>query len=321
MAGTCIDKLPHTCGSSNGLQVFDKDGEITGYCFSCGTFVANPYGDKPEGYRPPPKPMKSEEQIQAELAAVSELPTVEDKERKLSAKSLAYFGIKTQLSEYDGVTLTAKFYPYKSDGVLTAYKIKTKDKQIYSIGSMQNVDPFGWEQAMRADNYTLYITEGEDDAVALLRTMMPRWTRERPPAIISVSSGAGSTKSITRRLSTIQRRFKQVVLVFDQDEAGQRGARKVAGLLSNCKAASFELKDANDMVKAGREDELFKAVMYEAQPLVSGKCVRSSSAWHLAEQKVEWGLPWPWPSMTELTRGRRRGEVYYFGAGVKMGCN
>ena len=72
------------------------------------------------------------------------------------------------------------------------------------------------------------------------------------------------------------------------------------------------------MVKAGRGDELAKAVMYEGKPMVSGKCVRSSDAWHLAEAKVEGGLDWPWPTMTEKTRGRRRGEVYYFGSGV---CN
>lgn len=33
----------------------------------------------------------------------------------------------------------------------------------------------------------------------------------------------------------------------------------------------------------------------------------------------EWGLSWPWAGLTDLTRGIRRGETYYFGAGVKMG--
>ena len=314
MAGVQIDSIPHSCGGST--KVFDDQGKITGYCFSCGTFDPDPYKDKPEGYKPPEPKRQSAEDIQEKINEIKELTTVDDTARKLGAKSLGYFGIKTQLSEYDGSTITAKFYPYTTDGVLTAWKCKTHDKKFFSIGDMKNCDPFGWEQAMRSDNYTLFITEGEDDAAALLKALMPNWNKEKPPAIISTSSGATGVKSITRRADTINRRFKQVVLVFDQDDAGAAGARKVAGLLENCKAASFELKDANDMVKAGRGDELAKAVMYEGKPMVSGKCVRSSDAWHLAEAKVEWGLDWPWPTMTEKTRGRRRGEVYYFGSGV-----
>ena len=36
-------------------------------------------------------------------------------------------------------------------------------------------------------------------------------------------------------------------------------------------------------------------------------------------QEAEWGVSWPWPSLTDLTRGIRTGETYYIGAGVKMG--
>ena len=319
MAGQQIDIIPHECGGS--VKVFDKDGEISGYCWSCGTYVPDPYQDKPKDFKPPAPQRKTEQQIQEELQEITELNTVDDTERKLGRRSLEYFGIKTQLSEYDGTSITAKFYPYREQGVLKAYKVKTHDKKFYSIGDMNNVDPFGWETLYKCDNHTLYITEGEDDAAALLKALIAAWNKKKPPAIISVPSGAASTKALQRRAADINRRFKQVILVFDQDEAGQKGARKAAGLLDNCKTASFELKDANDMVKAGRTDELVKAVMFEAQPLVSGRCIRSSEAWHLAEAKVEWGLDWPWPSLTELTRGRRRGEVYYIGAGVKMGCH
>jgi hypothetical protein len=34
--GECLVKLPHSCGSRSGLQVFEKeDGTVDGYCFSC----------------------------------------------------------------------------------------------------------------------------------------------------------------------------------------------------------------------------------------------------------------------------------------------
>jgi len=34
MAGKCIEKLPHSCGTRDGLQVFEKeDGTYDGYCY------------------------------------------------------------------------------------------------------------------------------------------------------------------------------------------------------------------------------------------------------------------------------------------------
>ena len=48
MSGICIEKLSHSCGSSDGLQVFaDEDtGKVSGYCFACSTYVPNPYGEE-----------------------------------------------------------------------------------------------------------------------------------------------------------------------------------------------------------------------------------------------------------------------------------
>ncbi len=42
---SCIDKLPHSCGSSDALQTFEaEDGTYNGYCYACSTYVADPYG-------------------------------------------------------------------------------------------------------------------------------------------------------------------------------------------------------------------------------------------------------------------------------------
>jgi twinkle protein len=50
--GICVEKIPHSCGSLNGLQVFQhEDGHYDGYCFACKKFVEHPYGEK----EPPPK--------------------------------------------------------------------------------------------------------------------------------------------------------------------------------------------------------------------------------------------------------------------------
>lgn len=83
---TCVEKLPHSCGSRNGLQVFEEEGVYTGYCFSCGTYIPDPYEDKPKGYKPK-RFKKSPEEIQAEIDEISEYSVVDLPERRLRKSS------------------------------------------------------------------------------------------------------------------------------------------------------------------------------------------------------------------------------------------
>ena len=48
----CVEKLPHKCGSSDALQVFEEGGIYTGFCFACDTYIPDPYSNKPKGYKP-----------------------------------------------------------------------------------------------------------------------------------------------------------------------------------------------------------------------------------------------------------------------------
>jgi len=41
----CVLKLPHDCGSRDALQVFEEDGKLSGYCFSCGKYEHDPLGE------------------------------------------------------------------------------------------------------------------------------------------------------------------------------------------------------------------------------------------------------------------------------------
>lgn len=318
--GVCYEKIPHEkCGSSNGLQVFQHDdGTFDGFCFSCGTYVPDPYG----GEEPPKRVLKvkTPEEIAAELSEISSYPSCDVPDRALTKKVLDYFGVKVSVSEYDGQTPVARWYPYHRGEQLTGYKCKTHDKQMFVKGSATDVDMFGWKQAQSADKYRLFITEGEDDAMALFRVLVKKWKGERPPAVVSLPMGSQSVaKALGRHKHDIERMFKEVILVFDNDEPGRIAVTKACKLMPGVKVATLPLKDANDMLVAGRESELYEAVMWQSTAKISGKTYNSSEVWHLAEQEVKQGLPWPWPSMTQVTRGRRRGEVHYFGSGTKMG--
>jgi len=78
MSGIPLEKLPHSCGSRQALQVFahPETGVVDGFCFSCKKRVANPYGEeRTVDDIKLPKP-KTEAELQAEFAEIAGYPTL-----------------------------------------------------------------------------------------------------------------------------------------------------------------------------------------------------------------------------------------------------
>jgi twinkle protein len=327
MAGTCLAKLPHSCGTKKGLQVFAKDdGDVDGFCFACGTYVAEPYGEPTKANTLPQPKVKTEEEIKEELYEVATYPTLDIPSRKLRADVLEYYGIRTSVSENDGRTPTAAYYPYTIDGKIAGYKIKSLDgnKNFYSIGTLKNVDLFGWEQAKASGAKRLIIVEGEDDAAALTK-IIERNTKEQyqdfKPVVVSLAHGSGSAKrDLTKAKDDINRHFKEVVLCFDQDEAGEKAVREAKLVLPNAQVANLPCKDAQECLATGRSKAAFNAVTFNIQEIKNTKLVFGRDLHEAARKEPTWGdLSWPWQKLNEVTRGIRYGETIYIGGGVKMG--
>ena len=321
----CIEKLPHSCGSSDGLQVFGSDrGSYNGFCFSCGTYVHNPYGEGKPPSRPA-KPKKTKEEISEEIEEISSLKTFALEDRQLTKEALEYFGVKIGLSEYDGNTQLFHYYPYYGNGGLLAYKTRfVPSKGMWWVGSSRNVRLFGWDQALGSGSKTLFITEGELDAVALYQALKSKQRGTKwehlTPAVVSLINGSGGAKQdITTYLSAIRANFRDVVLVFDQDDAGQAATHAVMQVLPTARSVTLPAKDANQCVIEGRSVALANAVLFKGQTPKNTRLVWAGSLYEASRQAPQWGLSWPWQGMTEITRGLRTGETYYIGAGVKMG--
>jgi len=320
----CIEFLTHECGSSR-LQVFEEDGEYTGFCFGCGTYVPDPYKDKPINYKPTPL-KKSNEEIAQELYDIWSYPVVDIPVRSLNADTLSAYGVRVGISESDGESPNILYFPYTKASEVVAYKAKLLDpKKMWSHGNQREVDPFGWDIAYGSGSPKLIITEGEPDALALYQMIRHvnrggQW-EDMIPAVISLPHGAkGAVKDLTRIAHDAEQKFKEIILAFDMDEAGQEAAKAVVKeVFPNAKIAYMPDKDANKCLTDGRIKACVKAVLWDSVIPKNTRIVRGSSLREQAKTRPERGLDYPWAELTELTRGRRRGETIYIGAGVKMG--
>lgn len=323
----CVKKLPHSCGSRDALQVFaDEEGKLSGYCFSCGTYVHDPLGQGKTLDDIPKKERlgKTKEEIEAEIAEIEECESVALPERRLPKKALSYFGIKVGLSQQDGETPTYHFYPYTKDKKVVGYKVRhIETKKMWSVGDCKDVDLFGWVKATATGAKRLIITEGELDAAAM-KTILHTYTKEAyidyMPAVCSLPHGASAAgRDIAKLLPKINKHFKEVSLCFDNDKAGEKATEDVCKILPGATVITLPDKDANECLINGNGKAAFAATQFNAQKSKNSRLVWGSEVHEAAKQKAEWGLSYPWDGLTEKTRGIRFGETIYIGAGEKLG--
>jgi twinkle protein len=249
-----------------------------------------------------------------------DLPT-----RKLRAKTLEKFGIRVAVSEEDGVTPQAAYQPYYKNGKLCAYKVKTiglgEHNKTYWLGDGKDVDLFNWQEAKGSGAYRLIITEGEMDSAAVDRIYEMYGNEEYKPAIVSLQYGAGRAReSLQKHAEEIKRLFKEVVLVFDDDEPGRNAVNSAMLTLPNAKTVTLPEKDANDCLIAGKAKAAYKTLAYHLAKPKNTRLVYAEDIHEAAREAAKYGeLTWPFPKLNAKTRGIRYGETVYIGAGVKMG--
>jgi len=326
--GQQIDALPHntpTCSSKQGLKVFlQDDGEITGFCFACSTFVPDPYEGK-DPVKVEARKVKSPETIQAEIAEVDNYQIIDVPQRKLRAELLEKFGARVAVSEKDGTTPTTIYWPVTKDEVFTGYHVKVLDKSYppFNLGDTKGADLLNWKNAKGSGAYKLIITEGPEDMASVHRIFELHGEKDSKygVAVCSLPHGSGSArKCLDKHAEDIRRFFREVVLCFDNDAAGQEAVKKAMMVLPEAKVAVLPAKDANQCLMEGKAKAAYNVLAYRSLAPKNTRIVRAEDIHETAKQPAKFGeMSWPWKKMNQDLRGIRYGETIYLGAGTKVG--
>lgn len=278
-----------SCPSSDGMATYD-DGST--YCFVCKTYLGGESDKK--------------------NVSIKDLPIAALKGRGTSLAASQFFGVRVEYDE--GTGEERKYYFETPTDSGASYLVRELPKNFYRIGETK-VDTL-WGMHLVDDNRKLLIiTEGHEDAMAAWDMLQ---AEGKDYSVVSMPNGA-NLNPIKKNLEWLEG-FESVIFCFDQDKPGREAAAKAVDMLTPGKGRVCILpeKDANEMLRKGLHKQFLKCIFSAKESKPDG-IVGILDIYEDAIRPVEMGLPWPWPTLTRLTFGRRRKELYGFGAGTGAG--
>jgi len=259
-------------------------------------------------------------------------------DRGIDLKTAEHFGVRTAVSEYDGKTPIALYFPYTDKGEIVGFKKRdlTKPKKerghFTSVGRVDiECDLFGMNCANSTGGKKVWVCEGELDTLIAWQAIKEKDGRGNPN-VLSIGLGTSNAmRHIAHKPNMVYlKKHPEIIITFDNDtvspeekargiKRGKEATRDVHDLIPEAMVVSLpDGFDPCDMYQQHGSEQLFwclmKPIPYTPEGFVTFADIRDD-----AIKMPELGRPWPWPSMTKKTLGRRDGEGYFIGAGVKMG--
>ena len=284
------------CGSSDANSVYD-DGHT--YCFSCNTLKKGVDDLKPQTNNNETQ----SEFISGDVKELSKRKIDFDTAQKFNYQTGSWFGRPCQIANY-----------YNKDKQLVAQKLRYPDKTFQWLGDAKQSTLFG-QHLWRDKGKMVIVTEGEIDCLSVSKINQNKFP------VVSIKSGAqGAKKDIQKELEWLEG-FESVVLMFDQDEHGQKAAVECAKLFSPNKAkiCTLPLKDANEMLLNNKVQELTNCI-WSSKPYRPDGIILGADLWDelKKEQKVI-SVKYPFDCLNKKTHGLRKSELVTITAGSGVG--
>jgi len=297
------------CGSSDGNAVYDDDHA---YCYVCQHYTHN-IGKENEVVTLAVNNSKPSNGLHRADGLVSR----GCRERNITKTVAEHFGV---LAEYDSDgSICSYLYPYYRGTELVAYKVRELPKQFSTIGDFKEVGLFG-QNVFPSNGRRIVITEGEFDAMAVATAYAIKGTIW---PVVSVPNGATAKKTILAQREYL-RSFDEVILMYDNDAAGQKGLQEAVKIIGYDKAKVTDLgkyKDPNEVLIEAGPEELLRMI-WNARNYTPAGIVAGEEVWKQLEayNEIE-SIPYPecLAGLNDKLKGMRRGEITLWTSGTGSG--
>ena len=283
------------CNSRDNLARY-SDGHA--YCFGC-EYREPAVGEVNEFTNT----KKQTDMITGQVEALSK--------RQIDFDTCKFFNYQT--GEYNGSPVQIAPY-YNTNYLLVAQHIRFPNKDFIWLGDMNEVGLFGMHK-WKGNQKMIVVSEGEIDCMSISRIQGNRWPT------VSVPSGSASAKKYIKKNLEYLESFEKVVLMFDNDKAGNEASIECAQLFSPKKAliSKLPLKDANEMLVSNRGKDIITYI-WNARPYTPEGIVAGADTWELVIQDdSKESVPYLWEGLNKKCKGIRKGEIVLFTAGTGTG--
>jgi twinkle protein len=287
-----------SCGSRNNLARY-SDGHA--WCFGCGYRERGDadHLEQAPSQQKPGKPLLTEGTYESLV------------KRKLTEETCRKWGYTKNI--YNGKPVQVATY-FDENRRPVAQKVRFPNKDFIFLGETKDCGLYG-QWLWRDGGKQVVITEGEIDALSVSQLQGNKWP------VVSVPNGAqGASKAIRRSLEWLNK-FEKIIFMFDNDEPGKAASEECVKLLPPGKAfvAHLALKDANEMLQAGRGAEVIDAI-WGAKEFRPDGIVCAADLYDVMVNEDEGdAIPYPWQGLQGITHGIRRGELVCLTAGSGIG--
>lgn len=242
------------------------------------------------------------------LKEVGEYPFRDFPMRGIRRETMEKFGVRVGVSEKDGTTIEAIYFPsYSQKGKITGYKkqdltLDKSEKYHWSTIGVVSISNklFGQEVAesiQRKRNALTYV-EGEWDSLSCYQAMCDQVKGTKfdgmQPFVVSIPLGTANAVEATLHNNEFVTSFDSLSIFFDDDYCtpkeknngimrGHEAREAVAGALVGSNISMFVVttgegfKDASDMLQAGKSEELAKLVQFGKRAYSAEKIATADS--------------------------------------------
>lgn len=192
------------------------------------------------------------------------------------------------------------------------------EKKFYWTGPATEAALFGMDLFSPASANAITITEGELDCLSAFQMFGSKYP------VVSFKASASAAKDIAANFKYINS-FDKIYLCLDCDDVGHRVRNEIASLFDPNKVyivelLGGELKDANDYLTKGRQEEFIKLWWNSKKYLPKGIVNEYREIKEILSRRSSSSLAtYPFPTLNEMTYGIREGELNLFTAQEKVG--
>ena len=276
------------CGSSDANGIY-TDGHT--YCFSCHHYTTG-------------NDTQHTHQMQSNVTYKGSAQRLQ--KRNISEKTCEFYKIYRDETHL-------RFPYFDGSGRLQGFKTKTKLKQFKYEGV--STDTLFGQHLFPTSGKRIVITEGELDAASCYEAM------ENWPMVSLPHGAAGAKKDLQKQIPLLQG-YQEIVLFFDNDDAGRKATEEAASILPSGKVKIARLekyKDASDALQANDKDAIRRAIWdakeYQPDGIVDGKSLLEA----VTTPSPPCDHKYRWSGLQEKTHGIRYGELTTITAGTGQG--